>query len=68
MARANLNFSANRDEFIFLPGHPDADSRGFININNKNLLGEMAEYILEAKKTFHEMELKNKRKIRTPKF
>lgn len=68
MMRSSLNYSSNRDEFIFLPGHPEADSKGFININNRNLLAEMAEYILEAKKTFHETELKNKRRIRTLKF
>ncbi len=68
MNRAYLNHSANRDEFIFLPGHPEADSKGFINIHNKTLLAEMAEYILEAHKTFHELELKSKRKIKTFKF
>jgi flagellar basal body rod protein FlgC len=68
MSRPNINYSAGRDEFIFLPGHPEADSKGFINIHNRSLLSEMAGYILEAQKTFHEAELKNKRKIRTLKF
>lgn len=64
MNKTNLNITANRDELIFLPGHPEADSKGFININNQMLLSEMAVHILEARKSFHEMELKNKRKIR----
>jgi flagellar basal body rod protein FlgC len=70
MNRTELNNRprANRDECIFLPGHPEADSEGFINIYNTNLLNEMAEHILEEKKNFHDMELKNKRKIRILKF
>lgn len=68
MTRTNLNYRTNRNEYIFLPGHPEADSKGFINIHNPKLLNEMAEYILEERKSFHEMELKNKRKIRTSKF
>lgn len=70
MNRTDLNNShrADRDECIFLPGHPEADSEGFINIYNTNLLNEMAEHIIEEKKNFHDSELKNKRKIRILKF
>lgn len=68
MNRTANSFSANRDEFIFLPGHPEADSKGFININNSSLLSEMADYILQAKKSFHDTELKSKRKSRISKF
>lgn len=68
MNRQNMNYKADKDEFIFLPGHPEADSKGYINIHNGNLLAEMTAYIMEAQKTFHEFELKSKRKIRTLKF
>ncbi len=68
MAKANLNLSANKDEFIFLPGHPEADSKGFINIHNPNLLNEMTRFVLEAQKSFHENELRYKRKLRITKF
>ena len=68
MERTANNFQANRDEYIFLPGHPDADEKGFINVNNPNLLSEMANYILQAKKAFHEMELKNRKKLRASRF
>lgn len=68
MERVNNSFSANRDEYIFLPGHPDADAKGYININNPNLLSEMANYILQAKKAFHELELKNRKKLRASRF
>jgi flagellar basal body rod protein FlgC len=68
MNRTNINTIVNRDEFIFLPGHPEADSQGFISINNPSLISEMTNYIIEAKKAFHEMELRNKRKLRIAKF
>jgi flagellar basal body rod protein FlgC len=68
MNRTSINSTVNRDEYIFLPGHPEADSQGFVSIHNPSLLSEMANYVLEAKKTFHEMELRNKRKLRIAKF
>jgi len=68
MTKAYITLKSNNDEYIFLPGHPEADAKGFIHISNRNLLTEMASYIIEAKKNFHETELKNKRKARTPKF
>jgi flagellar basal body rod protein FlgC len=68
MNKTDMNYKVNKDECIFLPGHPEADAHGYINIHNSNLLSDMAEYILEERKNFHDMELRNKRKTRVFKF
>ena len=68
MNKNNIYIQEQRGDCIFLPSHPDADSQGFINIHNRNLLHEIAESIMNERKSFHESELKGKRKSRTLKF
>lgn len=39
------NYKKRNEEFIFMPGHPDADKRGYVNTSNLKFINELIEQI-----------------------
>ncbi len=39
------NYKKRNEEFIFMPGHPDADKRGYVKTSNLKFINELIEMI-----------------------
>jgi flagellar basal body rod protein FlgC len=39
------NYKKRNEEYIFMPGHPDADKRGYVNTSNLKFINELIEMI-----------------------
>jgi flagellar basal body rod protein FlgC len=39
------NYKNRNEEYIFMPGHPDADKRGYVNTSNLKFINELIEMI-----------------------
>ena len=50
---AGLDYSVNEDdsvgELIFMPNHPDADEKGYVEMSNVNVIQEMVEMIAASR-------------------
>jgi flagellar basal-body rod protein FlgC len=50
---AGLDFAINEDsavgELIFMPNHPDADEKGYVEMSNVNIIQEMVEMIAASR-------------------
>lgn len=40
---SSYNYRRGKGEFIFLPGHPNADRHGYVNTANLKVLSELVE-------------------------
>ncbi|QQS35473.1 MAG: hypothetical protein IPM56_14650 [Ignavibacteriales bacterium] len=39
------NYKQRNEDYIFMPGHPDADKRGYVNTSNLKFINELIEMI-----------------------